>query len=74
MMRLVLVDKVTRRELDLGLYRFNDVAQCMNAARRKHPFLDRLEANQHEYKGYYEPGPLRHPQRDPQFHQQLALA
>lgn len=59
MMRLFLVEKNGGRKIDLGLFKFNDEANCINAARRKHRFLEKMETNGFEFKGETEPGPLR---------------
>lgn len=59
MMRLFLVEKLGGRRIDLGLFKFNDEANCINAARRKHRFLDKLETNGFEFEGVTEAGPLR---------------
>jgi hypothetical protein len=63
MMRLFLVEKNGQRKIDLGLFKFNDEANCISAARRKHRFLSKMETNGFEFKGETEPGPLRHPKR-----------
>jgi hypothetical protein len=74
MMRLYLVEKHGGRRLDLGAYRYNDVANCMIAARRRHPFVVRLERSQGwTYEGITEPGPLRHPKRATNHPEQLDL-
>jgi hypothetical protein len=74
MMRLYLVEKNGGRRLDLGTYRYNDVANSMIAARRRHPFVVRLERSQGwTYEGFIEPGPLRHPKRETNYPQQLDL-
>lgn len=59
MMRLFLIEKNGGRKIGLGLFKFNDEANCINAARRKHLFLSKLETNGFEFKGEFEPGPLR---------------
>jgi hypothetical protein len=65
MMRLFLVERSGGRRLDLGAYRFNDVANCMIAARRRHPFIVRLERSHGwDFEGVPEAGPLRHPTRE----------
>lgn len=62
MMRLYLVERNGGRRLDLGAYKFNDVVNCMVAARRRHPFLAGLERTRAwDYEGVLEAGPLRHP-------------
>jgi len=58
-MRLFLVDEAAKQRIDLGPYKFNDVPNCINAAKRRHKFLDRLEANSTHFEGVTEPGPLR---------------
>jgi hypothetical protein len=74
MMRLYLVEKHGGRRLDLGAYRFNDVANCMIAARRRHPFIVRLERSHGwDFQGVPEPGPLRHPTRETSFPEQPIL-
>lgn len=59
MMRLFLVEKNGGRQIDLGTFKFNDAANCINAAKRKHKFLSKLETNGFEFRGQLEPGPLR---------------
>lgn len=61
MMRLFLIEKNGGRKIDLGVFRFNDVTNCVKAAQRKHKFLAKLETNGFEFKGETEPGPLRRP-------------
>ena len=74
MMRLYLVEKVGGRRLDLGLYRYNDVVNSMVAARRRHPFVLRLERSRGwDYEGVIEAGPLRHPERAGQQAEQLSF-
>lgn len=63
MMRLFLIEKNGGRKIDLGVFRFNDVANCIVAAQRKHKFLAKLETNGFEFKGETEPGPLRRPKQ-----------
>lgn len=58
-MRLFLIEKNGGRKIDLGTFKFNDEAQCINAAKRRHRFLDKMETNGFEYKGELEPGPLK---------------
>jgi hypothetical protein len=60
-MRLFLIERNGGRKIDLGLYKFNGEPQCINAAKRRHKFLEKMETNGFEYKGQLEQGPLRHP-------------
>jgi hypothetical protein len=62
MMRLYLVERNGGRRLDLGAYKYNDLVSCMVAARRRHPFVIRMERTRAwDYEGVPESGPLRHP-------------
>lgn len=62
MMRLFAVERIGGRRLDLGVYKFNDLVNCMVAARRRHPFLTSLErSHAWDYEGVLELGPLRNP-------------
>ena len=61
MMRLFLVEKHGARRVDLGTFEFNDVAQCINAAQRRHKFLEKIQSADFEFEGEFEVGPLRHP-------------
>lgn len=58
-MRLFLVETHGNRKIDLGIFKFNDVSQCMKAAFKKHVFLNKLESNDFTFCGEIEPGPLR---------------
>lgn len=73
MMRLFLVEKSGDRKIDLGLFRFNDEAQCIKAAERKHGFLSRMQTNGFEFKGEIEAGPLRIPRKDVPQCEQLTI-
>jgi hypothetical protein len=73
MMRLFLIEKHGGRRIDLGLFKFNDEANCINAARRKHRFIDRLETNDFEFEGLTEPGPLRREKSKQQRPEQLVI-
>lgn len=74
MMRLYLVERNGGRRLDLGAYKFNDVVNCMVAARRRHPFLEHLERTRAwDYEGVPEAGPLRHPKTEAPRAEQLTL-
>lgn len=64
MMRLFLIEKNGGRKIDLGLFKFNDEANCINAAKRKHRFLEKLETNGFEFKGELGPGPLRREKKE----------
>ena len=72
-MRLFLIEKMGGRKLDLGLFKFNDEAQCINAAHRKHRFLSKMETHGFEFKGQLEPGPLRHPKPEKREVNQLTI-
>jgi hypothetical protein len=73
MMRLFLVEKNGDRKIDLGLYKFNDEANCIPAAQRRHRFLSKMETNGFEFKGQWEQGPLRHPKAKAQQGEQLSI-
>jgi hypothetical protein len=59
MMRLFLIEKNGDRKIDLGLFKFNDEAQCIAAAQRRHKFLAKMQSNGFGFKGELENGPLR---------------
>ena len=59
MMRLFLIEKNGPTRIDLGLFKFNDEAQSINAAKKRHKFLEKMQTNSFEFKGEIEPGPLR---------------
>ncbi len=73
MMRLFLVEKNGGRKIDLGLFKFNDQAQCMVAAKRRHKFLEKLETGGFDCVGQLEPGPLRIEKPEKGKFEQLAI-
>lgn len=74
MMRLFLVEKTGGRRIDLGLFKFNDEASCINAAKRKHAFINKLGSNGFDFCGELEDGPLKRDKPVLQRFEQLRIA
>lgn len=62
MRRVFLIEKgAGGRRIDLGCFKFNDELRCIEAAKKRHKFIEKMQTNSFGFFTELEHGPLRRP-------------